>query len=319
MHEDTNIAIQREVVKYMTPIGLLMNAIFLYVVARIKSMHSIVNIYLGNLAAADTVILASSLVSLLWQTRSIWRDLILVSLANVSTFASHFFVTALAFERYFAICRPLTFRAEAGKGRAFKITAGLWVTAIVVGFAVTAAFVWGGDAGSNATNVVTMVHYTVGLVINVYLYVCIVKKLRQQPKITSSDDHQQRLRRVILMLIVNTAVFFALNITSIIEAIMVAIIAWSSLSYSSLVKLNHSWIDLVIVVFILGLFNSSVNPLVYSGVNSDYREALVEAFSFLNPKRYCCRNRDTTQRPAQQIEMQEIKPRHGRAAAGNEV
>ena len=123
----------------IAPIGLILNFVFLFVVIRVKSMRTIINVYLSNLAVADSLFLlvafiTSFLSPLDAQTHAL-LPITLVLLLHSGRFASCCFVTAIAVDRFSAVHHPIAFRASASKARAAKISAGLWV--LSAGFGVT--------------------------------------------------------------------------------------------------------------------------------------------------------------------------------------
>ncbi len=112
-----------------------------------KSLRTITNIYLVNLAVADSLYLLYSctvnLAIYFWspfkENRGFYPDnhgsCISEQIILVSTFyASLFLIFIVSIERYLAICRPLKHRALASKRRTWTICVVTWLVAIVCTF-----------------------------------------------------------------------------------------------------------------------------------------------------------------------------------------
>ena len=125
-------------------IGVFLNLLFIVVVNRSKKMQSNTNLYLVNLAIADSLYLAYST----WHCLANYFsspflgdhkflgpigcpiDAIMI---YTNYFASLFLVGAVTFERYAAVCRPLTHRAVATKSRTVNMIVLCWASALVCG------------------------------------------------------------------------------------------------------------------------------------------------------------------------------------------
>ncbi|XP_022097523.1 melanocortin receptor 5-like [Acanthaster planci] len=307
-YEKLDAAIWADVKMYAAPLGLLMNGIFLFVAIRVKSMHTTVNIYLGNLAAADSLVLTLGLALLV-------REDLNLSVMKATNFicliASYCFITALAFERYFAVCKPLYFRATSSKARTVKVSVALWMIAAAGGTAwyFSPKFANATQTSANVNNLLLVVLYLTLLSINATLYTSIIKKLRRQQRLISSTA-RQRAGRVALMLLFNTAVFFSFNATSIAEGIYIVVINFSNMPKMQIIKALESWTDVHLAASILQLINSSINPLVYSWTNKSYRAAFVKAFPCFNLLSKCYRgSRDATRGKIWQIELHALSQR----------
>ena len=123
--------------------GLLLNGIFIALVFKRESLKSITNIYLGNLAIADSIYLSfTCMSSLLTYFMTPFNDdfsfigpnacFINQYVPYSSSYASMFLITIVTFERYLAICSPLKHRQIVSRGRTFKLIAGCWACALVL-------------------------------------------------------------------------------------------------------------------------------------------------------------------------------------------
>ncbi len=110
----TNVAI---ILPIILLFGVTSNSSFLFVVYRVKFMHTITGCYLANLALADlTFLLAAILPKIVnYASSPIYPDDTPIGLGgcilayvstNISYFASLLFITYVSWERFRAVCRP---------------------------------------------------------------------------------------------------------------------------------------------------------------------------------------------------------------------
>ena len=228
-------------------IGFLGNVAFFLLLARVKKMRTITNFYLVNLAAADLMMLTIDMVFKSWRyidSVVLWSHPFHTSFGcamhifgyYISSSASTLLITFVSFDRYFAICRPITYLKIKKNKRAVGIVIlFLWITSAV--FAVLNIFRFGklvqvcviwplndkyigfpnvvgrcdpirpsfGDI-SRVTNAITFV---VALIINVVINIKIFHKLRQRsPGENGNQRNYHSKRRITWMLMANTAIFF---------------------------------------------------------------------------------------------------------------
>ncbi|XP_038060545.1 kappa-type opioid receptor-like [Patiria miniata] len=299
-------------IKIVAPIGIVLNSIFLFVVIRVKSMRTIINVYLSNLAVADAVYLILAM-STTWATEDTHvasGAFLAVNIASSTMhIASYCFVTVIAVERFSAVRQPLTQRARASKSRAAKVSAGVWVVAVVTG-------TLGGLA--NDTNYVTNVVFNqVCVVIFILIYlatftITISSHIYIVIKLCHSDRERQagqtrRVYPVVRMLVINTAVFYVLNTLDIVYLVVYLIFLFSLHSAAEALDIYWTSVDMLFCAAIFRFINSSINTLVYSVTNSQYRAAFLEAFPPLAKLlRQCHRCRRPQQ--TEQIELRAIPP-----------
>ncbi|XP_072046482.1 growth hormone secretagogue receptor type 1-like [Amphiura filiformis] len=134
---------------YVSPLvalfGILMNGLFLFVLARVREMKTATNVYLANLAVADIMFLVLSAVDLLrtWNSNPgillhfpYYTTAQCVSfslLMKLTFYGSVCMVTLVTFERYMAICHPLKHRMIIGKKYTLKVTVVAWIAATTMG------------------------------------------------------------------------------------------------------------------------------------------------------------------------------------------
>ncbi len=122
--------------------GVISNSLFLFVVIKLKEMHTATNFYLANLAFADVFFLFVSIGNMVTQYvySPIRRDwglsqqagcCVVNFMAYISYFGSIFLVSLLAIERYYAVCLPLRHLPLRGKRRSLRLTVYTWILAVI--------------------------------------------------------------------------------------------------------------------------------------------------------------------------------------------
>ena len=132
------------IVPTVVAFGLFGNAALLFVVYRVQDMRTTTNFYLSNLAVSDTMLLSNSAFQYFWTyfaqpidfSLSPFPTGYMCALNHVGLylcyFASVFMVILVTFERYLAICHPLTHRLVKGKTWTVGMTAGAWLMSLVL-------------------------------------------------------------------------------------------------------------------------------------------------------------------------------------------
>ncbi|XP_033631718.1 thyrotropin-releasing hormone receptor-like [Asterias rubens] len=125
-------------------VGLLGNLGFLFVMARVRRMWTVTNIYLTNLAVADTSFLVIGVSEKIARYRAsplaanqailgTMGCIVVYTLLDVAYFVGLCLVTLVTIEKYYAICRPIQHRLIAGKKRTIKLVSFVWGMAWVFG------------------------------------------------------------------------------------------------------------------------------------------------------------------------------------------
>ena len=136
----------------ITIIGFILNTTFLYVVFQSKEMRTITNVYLSNMAVADTVYLvytgSESFAEYMWSPLKINVSFyskggnlgcVMYQLVTFTMYyTSLFLVAVVTFERYLAICHPLAHRRIASKSRTRNLSGGCWFLATLCGIIMIA-------------------------------------------------------------------------------------------------------------------------------------------------------------------------------------
>ncbi|XP_038060548.1 somatostatin receptor type 4-like [Patiria miniata] len=312
-HRLDNDDIIRQFSKIIAPIGILLNCIFLCVVTRVKSMRTIINVYLSNLAVADAayLILCMSAAWAIEYTHKASGAYLAIRIASTTMqIASFCFVAVIAVERFAAVRQPLTQRARASKSRAGKVSAGVWVVAVVTGVFGGIAFDTNYVTGvvfSEVHVVILLLIFLATFTITVTAYIYIVVKLCHSDRERQAGQ-ARRVYPVVRMLVINTAVFFVLNSMDIALNVINLITLFSfHKGAEAVIDIYWTATDVLVCTGFLRLVNSSINTLVYSVTSSQYRAAFLEAFPPLAKLHRQCRR---CRRPQQteQIELRAIPP-----------
>ncbi|XP_072040281.1 growth hormone secretagogue receptor type 1-like [Amphiura filiformis] len=301
-------------------VGIISNVAFTYVALRIKHMRTVTNKYLIHLAVSDVIFLTAAIGDKLWKYTGspvmgdvtplgsfgcIWVYFI----SDMAYFASLIFVTIVSLDRYFAVCRPQD-RKNVIKGRSTEITILSWVLACILAGSLipsnanitvycmlwpdTEPYVnwpsaisfclpinnWIADFGTG----VQTVPFFVTLVLNVYMYVAIIRGLDQciqrmsQHGVAKSKDTGMR-RQIARMLVVNGATFFCLlapfELGSLFQ--MIASLRGGDV-YLFIITNNTARSYLMLTARTLSYVNSAINPLIYTAMCRRYLEAFKQAF-----------------------------------------
>ncbi|XP_072037176.1 pyroglutamylated RF-amide peptide receptor-like [Amphiura filiformis] len=143
------------IIGYIYPITFVLcligNGGFLYVVFRIKRMHTITNTYLSHLACADIFYVGVNAVGILYTllsspvrydtfVNSSLGCFLLVAPIYTTFILAICIVTLVTFERYQAIVNPLGHRGMNSKSRTRKLLAICWILSIIVSLGATLIF-----------------------------------------------------------------------------------------------------------------------------------------------------------------------------------
>ncbi|XP_022107390.1 neuromedin-U receptor 2-like [Acanthaster planci] len=308
--------VQKVMTSYVLPcillVGLLGNSAFLFVVARVRSMRTVTNFYLANLAVADMVFLTIVIIGRVY-TLAVYgvpNDVLGVAgcvadnlFVYIFHFAGLFLITFMSLERYIAVCHPLRHRLISGRGCTAKLVLACWLTSTALAAVLIPTSVrfiqycvrWpledsvlyqnfpeviGQCLGLDEPWVNPLLHLTqtipffMALFGNSYFYARIVFKLNKR---NSSSDRQRVIRtrnHVALMLVANGSVFF---------------LTLTAFQVTSMILFVENFLEVEIIPYdirynlfeanrVLLYANSAVNPIVYTVTNARYRQAFRRAF-----------------------------------------
>ena len=308
--------------------GLLTNLAFLYVVARVQSMRTVVNQYLVHLAVADMLFLVGSIGKKLWlywaspvkdDEGSAWGPVVVTisQLLIYSTiFSSELLVTLVAFQRFYAVCRPVAFAANSNSRKVAKVLCLVWL--ICLGLAASTipsvlkplniCAIWPEEYShfppiyvrymaidpryNIYTYVIQTVPFFVTMVINSVLYVFIMREMERRLHAMERYDldlqtNVEIRNQVSRMLVANGIIFFILMAPFQFGSLLTLIDRATGQGYIPIHKLEH----FLNVARMMVYLNSAINPLIYTMANSRYRAAFEEAFCQNRLKKKRCRRR----------------------------
>ena len=304
--------------------GVLGNISLLYVFCRIKRMRSITNFYLANLAIADVgVLMAASVqyfgsymhsapfdVSEIGYTFQTPLGCALPNLLNYAFyFASIWFVTVVATERFLTVKWPLKHRMVQGKRRAFRLIFAVWFASFsVASLAGNLAGIQvicldgpsGGVLGDMPRNIFRCFAlcakcefilwifdtslFFAALVGNSVMYGIIIYTLSKHTDLIGTENNLSRTSvrkkkknrdQIAKMLIINAIVFFI----CLLPFIIINVINIRGTTINNELRKGLDWLARAAY-----LTNSTCNPYIYNGVNHHYRRAFCEAFGFRKRK-----------------------------------
>lgn len=318
VYQNYNRRIVTIVIPLVVIFGVLGNATFLFVICRVKQMRNMTNFYLANLAIADVLALTAASIQYFWSYAvSAPLDVSLIgftfetpfgcsipAVLNYSCyFASIWFITLVATERFLAICHPFKHRMIRGKGRAFRLVCGAWLLSFAMGaFAGTNAGIQticidgpkGGPINDlpkriprctplcNECNTflwaIDTIQFFIALMCNTLMYGMIIYILSARTMTSETNGclsqettrvrNQENRDSVARMLSINAIIFF------------VCLFPYMILNINSLsgfignnFKHGFEWVAKTAY-----LMNSASNPYIYSGVNKRYRQAFLKCF-----------------------------------------
>ena len=293
-------------VPLITGSGIFWNSAFIFVVYRVKSMRTITNIFLVNLAIADSslLVVASSQYIVSYVNAPSYRDgfsLYSVAGCTLSNFlvylcyyASVWTITLVSIERYLAVCRPIWYNNIKNNRRAIPLICTAWVVSLLFASFTTPYMtvldycVISRDDNSiverkptcrrhckwcDATIYSTdLLYFLISLLTNIISFGFIVRNLKAKLLMKQSNHVRDSVAK---MLIINGIVFFVcltpfsfLNVVNLCETFEVILFSEPTITLLS-------WISRVFF-----LFNSAINPIVYNVTNSMYRAAFKQTFNF---------------------------------------
>ena len=320
-------------VPLITAFGLLCNSAFIFVVYRVKAMHTITNVFLVNLAIADFSLLAigfsqyigsyanSPIYYLGFSFYTVFGCITPNFLIYLCYYASLWTVTLVSVERYLAVCHPLWHRHVKSTRRALRLVVATWIISVL--FAIptipkkyiqticvfpsntSGEIVERPQCGNKCKSckavlyITDLLQFVIALIISIVLYSLIVRRLTRSTGLYEVKRNKPKktahLKRntVARMLIVTTIVFFVCLTPFTIVNVFNLGNIFKWFALDSTVELPLLWVGRV-----LFLLNSALNPIVYNATNSKYRLAFKEMFlpsRYSRPIHVKVKSSDTTQ------------------------
>ena len=296
-------------VPMITGCGIFWNSAFMFVVYRVKTMRTITNIFLVNLAVADLsvlVVASSQYIGSHINSSAHSHDFSFYSVVGCTLpdfliytcyYTSLWTITLVGIERYLAVCRPVWYRHMRDNGRAIRMICIAWVvstlfasitipyTTVKYRFISIDGIVEQKPSCCRACKWCKITIYTtdllqffISLLINIVLFSLIVRGLNSNLSMKKPNHVRNSVAK---MLIINGIVFFVcLTPFSIINVVNLCKIfeLLPSEESSTFITLFY-WIGRV-----LFLLNSALNPVVYAFANPTYRAAFKKTFRFRRKK-----------------------------------
>ena len=292
--------------------GVASNLAFIFVVYRVEAMRTITNIFLVNLAIADSSLLVTAFAqyigsytnSPVYDLGYAFEDILRCVTPNFLTYLCYYTslwtVTLVSIERYFAVCHPLWHMYMRSTRRSVYLVLASWIISVLFAIPTAATMIQIvcviSSEGSEIMEQITIcndhvdfeywiiviyatdfIQFVIALIVNIVLYSLIIrrvgKSLFAEPDGLQRTNSKKRRHSVAKMLIVNGIIFFVcLTPFSIVNVHSLGDYV-GWFRLSSTILLPLAWIGRV-----LFLLNSALNPLIYNATNSRYRLAFKQAF-----------------------------------------
>lgn len=279
------------IVGLITVIG---NGLVLAAIVKTRRLHTITNVFVGNLAIADIVVgilvAPSAALSFMGIPTNFYGCIFINCLILMFTNVSILMLLSVAFERFVAIKEPFLYHRLLSVRRAIYANICVWVVGSVLG--LMPMYGWHGsyrdELGCRFTDVITyqyMVYFQFfGLVLVplfimlcIYIYILIIvrRHLRQTSALhnrfqqngeTSDGFHKDvRAAKMFALVILMFAIFwFPVNIFN-----CVSLFCGSGCYFPS---------EALLVAVVMSHANSSINPFLYATSNSRIKGAIKELF-----------------------------------------
>ncbi|KAM4689392.1 kappa-type opioid receptor [Discoglossus pictus] len=264
-------------------VGLVGNALVMFVIIRYTKMKTATNIYIFNLALADALVTTTMPFQSTEFLMNSWPfgDVlckIVVSIDYYNMFTSIFTLTMMSVDRYIAVCHPvkaLDFRTPLN---AKMINVCIWLLSSSVGIS---AIVLGGTKLSDGAiecalqfpnhywywdTVMKICVFIFAFIIPVFIiticYTLMILRLKSVRLLSGSREKDRNLRRITRLVLVVVAVF---------------IVCWTPIHIFVLVEAlvnvpqNIAVVSIYYFCIALGYTNSSLNPILYAFLDENFK------------------------------------------------
>ncbi|KXJ20358.1 neuropeptide FF receptor 1 [Exaiptasia diaphana] len=267
------------------------NSMVCVIILRRKTMKTVTNYFILNLAIADLALTCICIpfdipvqeMNYVWPYGGFMCK-ILYPLQTLALFASIYTLTAVSLTRYWAIVHPLKKQLTVVKAK--FVIFGIWVFSLipVCPYIIILKY----DSGKkscdeswdshNTRKVYTAFlftsQYVLPLIVIATAYISIALELHKREFVTECLRRQQleETRKIVRMLIVVTVLFAACMLPN--------NIMWMWLDFGQADKhFNYFW-EVIAFSNILTFANSAANPLCYTILNENYRKEFKSALQF---------------------------------------
>ncbi|XP_078691625.1 somatostatin receptor type 2-like [Branchiostoma floridae x Branchiostoma belcheri] len=275
-------------------VGICGNSLVIYVVLRYAKMKTVTNIYIMNLAMADTLFmigipfLAASFALRNWPFGTVMCKIVL-SLDAINMFSSVFNLTVMSVDRYLAVVHPVK-SADFRRPRIAKVVnVCVWVASIIViSPVIVVARPTEEQDGSLACNLnwsdteegmtfwstvfiayTFVIGFVAPLIIIAVCYTLLLRKVKSASAKAGARGSRKRSRRKVTRMVVVMVVVF--------------VICWLPFYTLQLVNLN---VQLPVTPFLIGSYhfivtlsyaNSCVNPILYALLSENFKKSYQKA------------------------------------------
>ncbi len=268
-------------------IGMVGNAIVIYVVIRHRNMHNVTNILIANLALSDVGLCVFSLpIQLYYQLTDHWVfgeslcQLIFAAFA-VPMYVSTLTILLIAYDRYWLIVYPLKERMS------LRMSLMLILLSDVISILLSVPVMcftslhhveqkdlsisrkycveyWpNSTARKSYSTLMFTFQFCLPLIVTSMLYFKIYNRLRRRPANRSTCDRKQKTNKILI---------------AIVALFVVCWLPWNA--FSLLTELDHGivrgphfkFVDLMLKVFAMS--SACINPFLYCWLNDNFRKEL---------------------------------------------
>ncbi|XP_077978335.1 somatostatin receptor type 5-like [Glandiceps talaboti] len=270
-------------------IGIIGNISFMFVVMRVKSMQTITNYYLVNLAGADLLyllclwiiymcLLASENNTCVFMINSDVRCLTGM-VVDVAILTSTFCVAFISFERYIAISQPFRIRQLCTKGKTRFFSGLMWILAILIKIPSAVECHVGSSAQIYIAIVilfiivcgVSLCMVTVLYSLTAYHFMKASKAMRKVNDChTKAPNHE---KSVVRLCVLTTVIYFICLFPKIIAFVFLLFQGFGHPVVSAATQ------NCIINISIFPLMvHSAANPILFNIMSKRYRKAFRKAF-----------------------------------------
>ncbi|XP_036387092.1 nociceptin receptor-like isoform X1 [Megalops cyprinoides] len=269
-------------------VGLLGNCLVMYVIIRYTKMKTATNIYIFNLALADSLVLAT----LPFQGADVFLGYwpfgnflckVVIAIDYYNMFTSTFTLTVMSMDRYIAVCHPVKALDMRTPHKAKVVNVCVWALASVI--AAPAMVLGDVEVEANVTECIVVLpdprsywdpvfgtcvflfSFVVPVAIICVCYSLMVRRLRSVRVLSGSKEKDRNLRRITRMVLVVVAVF---------------VVCWTPVQIMALAQsLGVNLGSLLTVALMhfciaLGYVNSSLNPVLYAFLDENFKRCFRE-------------------------------------------
>ncbi|KAG9269703.1 nociceptin receptor [Astyanax mexicanus] len=271
-------------------VGLVGNCLVMYVIIRYTKMKTATNIYILNLALADSLVLATlpfqgtDVLLGFWPFGlALCKTVVAIDYYNM--FTSIFTLTIMSVDRYIAVCHPVRSLAVRTPHRAKLVNVAVWALASAIGVPVMIM----GQVEVESNGIECMVvlpdprsysepvfgtcvflfSFLIPVAIISVCYGLMVRRLRSVRLLSGSREKDRNLRRISQMVLAVVAAF---------------VLCWMPVQVLALVQalgkvdLGGSEVAVAAMHFCiaLGYANSSLNPVLYAFLDENFKRCFRE-------------------------------------------